>query len=166
MSMTGYTKLFNSILASTIWRADDKTRIVWITLLAMADKRGVVESSVPGLADFARVSIDDCRRSLKKLMTPDEDSRSKAADGRRILEVEGGWQLVNHGKYREKMNQDDRREYLRVKQAEYRRHPRKLSTRRTQVSTNVHNGNGSSTLLTHASPSPSPSPSPKAKRSR
>jgi hypothetical protein len=26
MAMTGYTKLFNSILASTIWREDDKTR--------------------------------------------------------------------------------------------------------------------------------------------
>ena len=43
--MPGYTKLFNSILASTIWRADDKTRIVWITLLAMADKHGIVEAS-------------------------------------------------------------------------------------------------------------------------
>ena len=48
--MAGYTKLFNSILQSTIWREDDKTRIVWITLLAMADKNGIAETSLPSLA--------------------------------------------------------------------------------------------------------------------
>ena len=56
MAMAGYTKLFNSILMSTIWREDDKTRIVWITLLAMADKNGIAETSIPSLADAARVS--------------------------------------------------------------------------------------------------------------
>jgi hypothetical protein len=118
--MSGYTKLFQSILASTIWRADDKTRIVWITLLAMADKYGVAEGSIPGLADMARVSIEDCERALKILESPDPYSRSKEHEGRRIRSVDEGWQLLNHTKYRERMSADDRREYLRVKQAEYR----------------------------------------------
>ncbi len=118
--MAGYTKLFSTILASTIWRAPDKTRIVWITLLAMADQRGVAEGSVPGLADFARVSVDECRAALTELMAPDPDSRTKDWDGRRIEEVDGGWLLLNHGKYRAKMNADERREYLRKKQAEHR----------------------------------------------
>ena len=48
--MSGYTKLFNSILASTVWSEPNETRIVWITLLAMADKNGIIEGSVPGLA--------------------------------------------------------------------------------------------------------------------
>jgi len=30
----GYTKLYSSIVASTMWREDDKTRIVFITMLA------------------------------------------------------------------------------------------------------------------------------------
>lgn len=139
MSMAGYTKLFNSILASTIWREDDKTRIVWITLLAMADKNGVADGSVPGLADFARVSVDDCRAALERLKQPDEDSRSKEHDGRRIAEVDGGWQILNHGKYRAKLNQDERREYLRIKQREYRR---------KQPSTKVNNVSDKSTVLT------------------
>ncbi len=142
MFMTGYTKLFNSILASTIWRADDKTRIVWITLLAMANKDGVAEGSIPGIADFARVSLADCERALQVLSEPDEYSRSKEFDGRRIEAVDGGWHLINHGKYRRKMNTDERREYLRVKQAEYRE--------RKQASTSVNNVSDKYTELTHS----------------
>ena len=119
-SMSGYTKLFNSILASTVWREPMETRIVWITLLAMADKDGIAEASVPGLADFARIPVNATREALKRLMAPDPDSRSKECDGRRIEEVDGGWRLINHSKYRAKMGLDERREYNRLKQAQYR----------------------------------------------
>lgn len=120
MSMPGYTKLFNSILASTIWREDDKIRIVWITLLAMADKNGLAEGSIPGLADFARVSIEDVERALKSLQSPDKYSRTKTNEGRRIKAVDGGWEILNHPKYRAKMNADERRAYNREKQREWR----------------------------------------------
>jgi uncharacterized phage protein (TIGR02220 family) len=132
-SMTGYTKLFGSIVLSTIWREPNHVRIVWITMLALADKRGIVEGSVPGLADLCRVSVDECREALAKLKAPDPDSRTKAEGGRRILEVEGGWQLVNHAKYRAKLNQDERTEYLRIKKQESRVNKRReLSTPSTQ----------------------------------
>lgn len=140
LSLTGYTKLFNSILASTIWREDDKTRIVWITLLAMADRHGLAEGSVPGIADFARVSVDDCRKALGKLSAPDEDSRSQEHEGRRIEAVEGGWRLLNHEKYRQKLSADERREYLKLKQREYRRRGK---------STGVDNVSDTDTVLTH-----------------
>ena len=140
--MAGYTKLFNSILASTIWEADMATRIVWITLLAMADKDGVAEASVPGLATFARVSRQECERALSHLMAPDKDSRSKEYEGRRIEAIDGGWRLLNHAKYRAKLNADERREYLRVKQQEYRR--------KQKPSTNVNNVSDKSTVLTQA----------------
>ena len=143
MSMAGYTKLFNSILASTIWREDDKTRIVWITLLAMADRYGIAEGSVPGLADFARVSVEDCRAALVKLAAPDEDSRSQEFEGRRIEAVEGGWRLLNHEKYRQKLSADERREYLKLKQREYRH-------RDKQASTTVNNVSDTDTVLTQA----------------
>ncbi len=119
--MAGYTKLFQTILASTIWEESDQTRIVWITLLAMADKHGIVEASVPGLATFARVSRAACDRAIKALSSPDPDSRSSTMQGRRIEAVPGGWRLVNHAKYRAKLNADERRDYLTVKQREYRR---------------------------------------------
>lgn len=139
-SMSGYTKLFQSILASTIWEADMPTRIVWITMLAMADKHGIVEGSVPGLATFARVSVADVRKALSVLQSPDEDSRSHEQEGRRIEPVEGGWRLINHGKYRAKLSADERREYLKLKQREYR------------ASTKVNNVSDTDTPLTQATP--------------
>jgi len=121
MSMSGYTKLFNSILASTIWRENDKTRLVWITLLAMSDKDGICEGSVPGLADFARVTVDECEAALEVLSSPDKYSRTIEHEGRRIEALDGtGWRLLNHAKYRAKMSEDERREYNRQKQAEHR----------------------------------------------
>jgi len=157
--MNGYTKLFNSILASTIWREDDKTRIVWITLLAMADRHGVADGSVPGLADFARVSIADCRHALERLSSPDEDSRSQEHDGRRIEPVEGGWRLLNHGKYRQKLSVDERREYLKVKQREYR------AKKRQHTSTTVNNVSDTDTLLTQAEAEAEAEASPKEHKS-
>ena len=119
--MAGYTKLFSSIVASTIWRADDKTRLVWITMLAMADQFGIVEASVPGLADMARVTLEECQEALGELQSPDPYSRSSESEGRRIEPVDGGWKLINHGKYREKMGKDERREYQRLYQRSYRK---------------------------------------------
>ena len=102
-------------------------------MLALADKRGIVEGSVPGLADLCRVSVEECREGLEKLKAPDPDSRTKDQGGRRIVEVEGGWQLVNHAKYRAKLNQDERREYLRIKKQESRVNKRReMSTPSTQ----------------------------------
>lgn len=156
MSMSGYTKLFNSILASTIWLEDDKTRLVWITLLAMANRYGVAEGSIPGIAKMAGVSAEDGAVSIAKLSSPDPASRSKRFAGRRIKEVDGGFLLLNHAKYREFLSADERREYNRLKQAESR------LRRRQKASANVNeviDETQMSAMSAHTAP-PSPSPSP------
>lgn len=107
--MPGYTKLFSSIVGSTIWREKPETKVVWITMLAMADKHGEVSCSVPGLADLARVKIEDCEAALKTFLSPDPYSRTKDADGRRIVEIDGGWALVNYAKYREMADHEDQK---------------------------------------------------------
>lgn len=118
--MTGYSKLFGSIVASTIWREDDSTRLVWITMLAIKNGMDVVEASIPGLADMARVPMEDTLKALEKLKAPDIYSRSQDYEGRRIEAVDGGWKILNGEKYRQKMNQDERREYFRIKQQQHR----------------------------------------------
>ena len=120
MAMSGYTKLFSSIVTSTVWREPDHVRIVWVTMLALSDRWGVVEASVPGLADMARVSISQCQKALRVLSSPDKHSRTQENDGRRIREIDGGWELLNHGKYRDKMSVDERRAYNAMKQRESR----------------------------------------------
>lgn len=112
--MDTYTKLFSSILRSTIWQASKETRLVWITLLAIKDARQVAESSVPGLAKLAGVSLEECELALKELLGPDPYSRSKESEGRRIREVEGGWYIINGEKYQQRMSVEERREYKRV----------------------------------------------------
>ena len=103
----GYTKLFSSIVTSTIWVESDRTRIVWITMLAMADRNGEIQASIPGLARLAGVPIPDCEEALAKFIAPDPYSRTPDDEGRRIEKIEGGWALLNHAKYREMASRDD-----------------------------------------------------------
>jgi hypothetical protein len=118
--MANYTKLFNSIVTSTIWMEDDQTRIVWLTMLAMADKNGEVQASIPGLANIARVPIESCRIAIGKFLSSDPDSRTKDDEGRRIEEIDGGWLLINHQKYREMASKDELREAETKRKARYR----------------------------------------------
>lgn len=118
--MAGYTKLFSSIIASTIWREEKETKIVWITLLAMANAVGRVDASVPGLADLARVSVDECANAIEVLCSPDSWSRSKQFEGRRLEAVDGGWVILNYQKYRENRDSEIRRDQNRIAQAKWR----------------------------------------------
>ena len=120
MSLAGYTKLFSSIVTSTLWLENDHTRLVFVTMLALADKNGEVAASLPGLAHLAHVPVEACRSSIERLLSPDPDSRTQDFEGRRIVAVDGGWRLLNHSKYRAKMNADERREYLAEKQRQHR----------------------------------------------
>jgi hypothetical protein len=115
-----YTKLFNSIITSTIWTEDDKTRIVWITMLALADKNGEVQASIPGLARVAGVSIADAEIAIGKFLSPDEYSRTPDDEGRRIEAIDGGWYLLNHAKYREMASREDSQEKNRDRQRRFR----------------------------------------------
>ena len=135
-----FTKLFNSILDSTIWQEAKETKLVWITMLAMCDKNGEIHASIPGLAVRSGVTISECEAALLCLLSEDKYSRTKTDEGRRIAEIDGGWLLINHGKYRELLSKEERREYLAQKQREHRA---------KNVSTTVNKGSDKSTQSTH-----------------
>lgn len=96
-----FVKLYGSILDSTIWLESLPTKVVWITMLAMADADGCVAASVPGLTRRAGVTRPECETALRVLVAPDTDSKTPDYEGRRIEEIEGGWVILNHRKYRE-----------------------------------------------------------------
>lgn len=122
----GFTKLFSSIVSSTVWQEDDSTRLLWVTMLAIADRDGLVEASVPGLAHQARIPVDKARRGLERLLAPDPDSRTPDNEGRRVEKVKGGWQILNYEMYREKRNLDEVREKTRLRTQRWReRHKRR-----------------------------------------
>ena len=112
MSYT-FTKLFSSITESTIWMEPDGTRLVWVTMLAMADRAGRVWGSVPGLAHRARVSMEATQVALDCFLSPDKFSRTDDYGGRRIAVIDGGWQLLNYEKYRAKKDAETQKEAKR-----------------------------------------------------
>jgi hypothetical protein len=116
-----YTKLYSTITASSIWRESKEVKILWVTMLAMADRFGDISASVPGLAVFAGLTIPECEASLNTLLAPDPFSRSQTYEGRRIEIVEGGWHILNYAKYRERRDPDKRREQNREAQERYRK---------------------------------------------
>lgn len=108
-----YTKLFSSITESTVWGESYSTRVVWVTMLAMADAQGNVYGAIPGLARRANVTVPEVEAALLAFMSPDSYSRTKDEDGRRIEEIDCGWHLINHGKYSAVRGAEERREYKR-----------------------------------------------------
>ena len=98
--MAGYTKLFSSLLMSSVWFGDDKTLRVWIAMLAMKNAHGVVEGTIEGFAILARVTRPEMEKAVRLLSSADPDSRNPDHEGRRIESVRGGWRVLNHDAYR------------------------------------------------------------------
>ncbi len=158
----GFTKLFSDIISSSIWNEDDKTRIVWITLLAIKGPNNIAPASMGGLAHHARVSMDDCKKAIEVLLAPDPDDRSGLFDGRRIERVQGGFLILNGERYRQKRDADDLREYQRNYHREYRK-KRKLDVNQSKQSSTsgkqlVNEVNNVNNLSTNVNPSPSSPP--------
>lgn len=120
VSSMAYTKLHQSILESTVWSEDSDTRVVWITLLAMADRHGEVTSTIPGLARRANVTLEACQIALSKFLGPDPFSRTPDEDGRRLVPIDGGWHLLNYDKYRLEASKDDRKAKNAARAKRYR----------------------------------------------
>ena len=104
-----YRVLFKDLLTSSVWQLPDKARLVWITMLALKNDDQVVEASLPGLADMAKVGIEDAQAAIDMLKAPDPVSRSKKHEGRRVEEVEGGWRIINGDRYDQKIRFGSRR---------------------------------------------------------
>jgi len=117
--MNGFALLWGKILESSIWVKESKeTRLVWVTMLAMKNSDGNIFASMIGLADRAKVSPDECRTALQIFLSPDPDDTSKVEEGRRIREIPGGWQIINHDLYR--FSTEAKREFWRQQKAEQR----------------------------------------------
>jgi hypothetical protein len=117
--VSGFALLWGKILDSSIWIKESKeARLVWITMLAMKDFEGKIQASVIGLADRAKVSLEECKIALEIFKSPDPEDSSKVEDGRRIREIPGGWEIINHDLYR--FSTEAKREFWRQSKQEQR----------------------------------------------
>lgn len=131
----GFAKIYQTILRSSIWLEAPTTRIVWITMLVLADKHGFVRASVGGLAHQAGVTRDECVAALETLSAPDPDSQTPDNDGRRVERIEGGWVVLNHHKYREMRTEKQVKSAERSKQ--YREQNKKPKEDEAPISSKV-----------------------------
>lgn len=115
-----YTKLFSSIVTSTIWTEDATTCKVWVTMLAIANKHGEVLASIPGLAQIAGLGLNETESAIERFLSPDKYSRTPDDEGRRIERIEGGWMLLNHAKYRAMASKDEEKAANAKRQAAFR----------------------------------------------
>lgn len=133
-----YTKLFSSILDSTIWMESTSTRIVWLTFLAAMNEDGYVSlPSIANVAHRARVSVSEASEAIKVLESPDPYSKNQDNDGRRIESVPGGFIVLNAKKYREISRRYEEKEQTKQRVAAYK----KRKTLET-----VYKGNGEVTV--------------------
>jgi len=107
-----YGKIFTRIFDSSI--ADETlgegvlqelplVRWIFSDLIALADENGVVDMTAASLARRIKVPRPIVEEALERLMAPDSSSRSKEAEGRRIVNLDDwrpwGWRIVNYGTY-------------------------------------------------------------------
>jgi Ni,Fe-hydrogenase I small subunit len=119
--IAGWTPLFSRlVISSSVWQESKEVKILWVTMLALVGRDSVVEASVPALANLAGLTVHETEAALGVLLSPDEYSHSKEMEGRRIVVVDGGWRLINHGKYREMASREGRKQQLREAQVRYR----------------------------------------------
>ena len=104
--MSGYCKLFSDIIESSIWRESAEVRVVWISILAMADADGFVRGSPGWLAMKIGISPETCAAAIKKFSEPDPSSKTPDNEGRRIEIFPDGWLILNYLAYRDRLSSD------------------------------------------------------------
>jgi hypothetical protein len=100
----GYTPVFSSIFTGTLFGKYPDLPL-WLVLLAMADKNGVIDAHPSYISAACGIDQADVAACIERFCLPDPASRTPDDDGRRLVPLEGrgfGWRIVNHGKYREK----------------------------------------------------------------
>ena len=61
---------------------------------------------------FVEMSSDEeAQKAIVKFKSPDNDSTSKTFDGRRLIDSDGGWELLNFKSIRNEISAHERKEY-------------------------------------------------------
>lgn len=117
-----FAKLFSRITESSLMSEDIPVRYCFVMLLAIADPQGYVVGTDVAISRRLNMDLDEFRRCIEKLMSPDPDSNSMEEEGRRVIvsDCERGYFLVNYRKYRDTRDEEHRREYMRAYMRKYR----------------------------------------------
>ena len=127
-----YKKVFDSILESSL--ADDRRiRTTFMDLLLCSDWDGYIDMSLMaiyrkiGWSDDHDGGLEKLTEIIETLLEPDEDSRSNAEEGRRLVKIRDdialnncGFRIVNFEYYRDLKTQEEQRAISRETSRKHR----------------------------------------------
>lgn len=121
-----WSPIFSKIVDSSLWSEPDFVVKVFLTLLAKKDADQVARLTAYAIGKLCWPKDDEAEKrvleALSILASPDTKRvEPQPHEGRRIQKVEGGWYLLNGRFYEEMMRRQNRRDYQKDKQAEYRK---------------------------------------------
>lgn len=104
-----YGKIFASLFTGSM-RGKGDLQLVFMYMLANASRDGVCDFMPQCIADATGKTIEVVQDSLRQLESPDNMSRTKTEDGRRIKRIDDerpwGWVIVNYEMYRQIADRD------------------------------------------------------------
>jgi len=135
-----YGKIFGSLFTGSMMGVGANVIAVWAYVIAHSHG-GQVELNPKLVGVQIGMTPEEVELAVAYLCAPDPASRSKNEGGRRLVrEGEYAYRVVNHDSYLKVRNEEERREYNRVKQQEHRAKLResttsKVSKRKSKKST-------------------------------
>lgn len=140
--------MFDGTLAS---RGPWQALVTFQQLIVLANPDGIVDMTADAISRRTSIPLDIIELGIAELLKPDARSRTPDEEGRRIVLIDDhrdwGWQIVNHAKYQAMRNAAERREYLRVAQAE-----RRARLKAESLSTTVNSVNSVSAKINTSTP--------------
>lgn len=116
-----YGKLFESTFTGSMYGKGPIVFSVWSYVIAHTKPDGMVELNPLMLAGIIGCQASEIEAALEYLCSPDNSSRTKEAEGRRLIkEGEYLYKTVNYSTYNSVRNEPQRREYNRIKKQESR----------------------------------------------
>jgi hypothetical protein len=119
-----YAKIFSQIFDSSIannW----KTRHVFEDMLKLADVNGVVDMTREAIAARTRLPLEMVCEAIVELESPDPQSRTAEAGGRRIERLDDhrdwGWEIINYLHFRNMASEEQRRELTKLRTRKWRK---------------------------------------------
>jgi len=84
-----------AFIHSSMWSQPAATRLVWVTMLAMCDDDGIVDSSLSALVAAVGLPKSSVIDALATLAAPDVWDNG-GTDGRCVEAVERGWRIIGY----------------------------------------------------------------------
>jgi hypothetical protein len=109
---------------------------VWAYVIANTDHEHHVEINPVMVGALLGMEFSQVESVVEKFCAPDPKSRTKENEGRKLVHVSGFlYFVVNHEAYRQIRNEDERREYFKVKKQEQRARQKNSKTLPPQSAT-------------------------------